>query len=44
MPLAKEEAEPLRNVEEIRRKNLEDNKAFLEELLMIKVRSPGDCR
>ena len=26
-----------RNVEEIRRKNLEDNKAFLESLLMTKV-------
>lgn len=28
---------PSRNVEEIRRKNLEDNKAFLEGLLMTKV-------
>jgi hypothetical protein len=27
----------MRNVEEIRRKNLEDNKAFLEGLLMIQV-------
>ncbi|CAF3757890.1 unnamed protein product [Adineta steineri] len=30
--------EPVRNVEEIRRKNLEDNKAFLEGLLMTKIR------
>ncbi|UJR09371.1 hypothetical protein I4U23_013615 [Adineta vaga] len=30
--------EPMRNVEEIRRKNLEDNKAFLEGLLMTKIR------
>ncbi|CAF0985203.1 unnamed protein product [Adineta ricciae] len=30
--------EPMRNIEEIRRKNLEDNKAFLEGLLMIKIR------
>ncbi len=29
--------EPMRNVEEIRRKNLEDNKAFLEGLLMTQV-------
>ncbi|CAF4375491.1 unnamed protein product, partial [Adineta steineri] len=28
--------EPVRNLEEIRRKNLEDNKAFLEGLLMTK--------
>jgi len=30
--------EPIRNVEEIRRKNLEDNKAFLEGLLMTQVK------
>ncbi|CAF3572717.1 unnamed protein product [Rotaria sp. Silwood1] len=30
--------EPVRNVEEIRRKNLEDNKAFLEGLLMTQIR------
>lgn len=29
----------MRNVEEIRRKNLEDNKAFLEGLLMTRVKS-----
>ena len=29
--------EPVRNVEEIRRRNLEDNKAFLESLLMAQV-------
>ena len=28
----------MRNVEEIRRKNLEDNKAFLEGLLMTQVK------
>ncbi|CAF1148528.1 unnamed protein product [Rotaria sordida] len=30
--------EPVRNIEEIRRKNLEDNKAFLEGLLMTQIR------
>ncbi|CAF4989368.1 unnamed protein product, partial [Rotaria magnacalcarata] len=30
--------EPMRNVEEIRRKNLEDNKAFLDGLLLAKIR------
>ncbi|CAF3320699.1 unnamed protein product [Rotaria socialis] len=30
--------EPMRNVEEIRRKNLEDNKAFLDGLLLTKIR------
>ncbi len=29
--------EPTRNIEEIRRKNLEDNRAFLESLSMTKV-------
>ena len=31
-----------RNIEEIRRKNLEDNKAFLEGLLMTKVNHETD--
>ena len=37
-PPEEEDDEPIRNVEEIRRKNLEDNKAFLEGLLMTKIR------
>ncbi len=39
MEIPEEQEEPSRNVEEIRRKNLEDNKAFLEGLLMTQVKS-----